>query len=53
MKRFILSTSLILLGAAAFAPTVLAKQLSTPGSLSESATITDLVQYNRDMRSKN
>ena len=52
MKRLILSASLILLGAAAFAPTVLARQLSTPGSLSESATITNLVQYNRDARGK-
>ncbi len=53
MKRLILSASLILLSAAALAPAALARQqVSTPSSLSENATITDLVQHNRDARSK-
>ena len=54
MKRFILSTLVVLLGAAALAPAGFAqqKQLSTPSQLSEGATITDLVQYNRDVRGK-
>ena len=52
MKPLILSASLILLSATTFAHAAFAKQASTPGSLSENATITDLVQYNRDQRGK-
>lgn len=52
MKYLILSASLILLSATALAPAAFAGQLSTPSSLSENATITQLVQHNRDVRSK-
>ncbi|MGB3299264.1 MAG: hypothetical protein WBA76_13415 [Phormidesmis sp.] len=53
MKHLILSASLIVLSAAALAPAAFARQqASTPSSLSENATITDLVQYNRDVRNK-
>lgn len=54
MKRFILSTLVVLIGAAAIAPAGLAqrRQVSTPNQVSEGATITDLVQYNRDARGK-
>ncbi|CAN5778220.1 hypothetical protein BH23CYA1_BH23CYA1_21030 [soil metagenome] len=54
MKRFILSTLVVLLGSTAIASAVSAqeRQLSTPDQLSEGATITDLVQHNRDARSK-
>ncbi|MGI8933479.1 MAG: hypothetical protein ACR2FS_05335 [Phormidesmis sp.] len=66
MKRLILSTLVVLLGAATLAPAGFAQrrqvrqipsgfsrqQVSTPSQLSEGATITDLVRYNRDARSK-
>lgn len=52
MKYLILSASLILLSATALAPAAFARQLSTSSSLSENATITQLVQHNRDARSK-
>ncbi len=51
MKRFILSASLVVLGLSAIAPAAFAKQVSTPRELSPTATIHDLVQNNRDMRS--
>jgi hypothetical protein len=51
MKRFILSASLVLVGLSAIAPAVSAMQLSTPQEVSDMATIHDLVQHNRDMRS--
>ena len=63
MKRFILSASLILLGAAAISPAALAnpastgsvatKQVSTAREISENATFHDLIRFNRDSRGKN
>ncbi len=53
MKRLILSTSLVMLVAAAFAPIASATgQASTTQGLPEGASLTDLIRYNRDVRSK-
>ena len=52
MKRLILSASLAAIAMTLLTPTVLARQLSTPGELSEGATIHQLVLHNRDMRTK-
>ena len=54
MKRFILSIALLSMGAIAFAPAALAnkRQVSSLSQLPEGSTLTNLVQYNRDARSK-
>ncbi len=56
MKRFILSTAAVLLGMSALAPMASANygpgQASTANQLSPTATLTDLVNHNRDVRSK-
>ena len=52
MKRLILSASLAAIAMTLFAPTVFARQLSTPNELSENATIHQLVMHNRDARNK-
>ncbi|KPQ33987.1 MAG: hypothetical protein HLUCCA11_16315 [Phormidesmis priestleyi Ana] len=52
MKRLILSVSLVTLGLASISPAVLAGQASTPGQISDAATVIDLVRYNRDVRGK-
>lgn len=52
MKRLILSTSMVMLVAAAFAPIASANQASTTQGLPEGATLTDLIRHNRDVRDK-
>ncbi len=51
MERFILLAIAVVLGTSAVAPAASAKQASTASELSPTATIHDLVQNNRDMRS--
>jgi len=53
MQRFILSASLIAIASTLLAPAAFASsQASTPGELSEGATIHQLILHNRDVRSK-
>ncbi len=52
MKSMLLSASLVLFAATAFAPAVSAKQSSAHSELSKSS-LTQRIQQNRDMRGKN
>ena len=52
MKRFLLSASVVMLSASAFAPVAFASQASVPREVSEDASIHELVLHNRDVRDK-
>ncbi len=55
MKRFILSAAVLMLGMSALAPAALANrgsQVSTVRQLSDTTTLTGLVNHSRDARGK-
>ncbi|MGD1895577.1 MAG: hypothetical protein ACFB16_01350 [Phormidesmis sp.] len=52
MKRFILSVSLAAIAATALTPVAFASQASTPGEVSDTATVHELIRHNRDVRDK-